>query len=118
MDNRKPDSRKRNRKAGGRKRLLRTSLYVLLVACLATGEYFAVAAAYGNMAYRETLDLWNCGGSIEANRREPDPTYVEPVVPDVPDSLFDEFPESEDIIDMDSGNEDNGATANDTLDQA
>lgn len=118
MDNRKPGSRKPKNDPQRRKRMLRTLLFTLLVAAIGTGEYFAVYAAYENMARRKALQLWDCGGSIEANRREPDPTYVEPVLPDVPDSLFDDFPEDDDIVDFSDSGDETVSAIPDTLEQA
>lgn len=110
MDNRTSGKRNNGKDKSRNRRRLRICLYLLLVAAVATAEYFAVAAVYGNMAYNEVMRLWDCGGSIEANRRTPDPIYHEPVLPDVPDTLFDDFPEEEDIIDI--GGNDAGAGEN------
>lgn len=100
MEKRKSGSRPPKSRAQRRRRIVRTFLCVVLVAVVAAGEYFAVYMAYENMERRKALRLWDCGGSIEANRREPDPVYVEPVMPDVPDSLFEELPEQADIEDF------------------
>lgn len=73
-----------------RRRRTRTS-YILATAVLLlllVGEGFLVNAVYANITYHESLRMWQTGGSIEANRRAPDPVYEEPVLPEIPDSLF------------------------------
>lgn len=66
--------------------------FVLALAIVATVEYVAVSLAYDNMARRATLDAWQCGGSIQANRRAADPVYVQPEpVAEPSDSFVDEL---------------------------
>lgn len=53
------------------------------------GETFLVKTIYANVTYRECLELWNCGGSVAANRRAPDPVYEDTVEETTTDSLAD-----------------------------
>lgn len=66
---------------------------VVVAAGLLAVEGFLVEKAYAHDAYQRAMELWDCGGSIEANRREPDPIYEqeveEPRVAQTTDSLFD-----------------------------
>lgn len=73
-----------------RERRWRTGLIIAAAATLLVvlGELFLVRVIYANVTYHESLRLWQSGGSIEANRRAPDPVYEEPVIPEIPDSLF------------------------------
>lgn len=73
----------------------RIALYVLYSVCFVlflVVEGLVTSAIFYNISYRETLNLWDCGGSVEANRRAPDPTYTPPPEPEeVTDSIFDEM---------------------------
>lgn len=62
------------------------AVVVAVVLLILEGAF--VEGIYANMAYREAMELWDCGGSIDANRREPDPVYQEVAAPEVPDSLY------------------------------
>jgi len=73
-----------------RRAIVRWSVAAVALLLLLIIEGFVVKNVYANLAYRESLHLWNCGGSIEANRRAPDPVYEEVVTPSVIDSLFQE----------------------------
>lgn len=61
------------------RQILVRSVAALLLAGLLAGEGYLVAGFYRQQAYRHTMELWNCGGTVEANRR----------TPELPDSLFD-----------------------------
>lgn len=50
---------------------------VAVLAAAVTVEAFVVKAVYSNITYSRSLHLWNSGGSIEANRRAPDPVHQE-----------------------------------------
>ena len=71
------------------------ALYVLYAVCFLlflVAEGLVTSAIFYNISYLETMNLWNCGGSVEANRRAPDPTYTPPPMPqEVSDSVFDEM---------------------------
>ena len=54
-----------------------------------TGETFLVKSIYANVTYRECLDLWNCGGSVAANKRTPDPVYEGTIEETPVDTLID-----------------------------
>ncbi|GAY30093.1 hypothetical protein, partial [Prevotella sp. MGM2] len=71
------------------RQILVRSVAALLLAGLLAGEGYLVAGFYRQQAYRHTMELWNCGGTVEANRRTPDPVYRETETPELPDSLFD-----------------------------
>ena len=82
-------------KSNPNKKKSRIGLYVLYSICFVlflVVEGLITSAIFYNISYRETLTLWNCGGSVEANRRAPDPTYTPPPMPEeVSDSVFDEM---------------------------
>ncbi len=63
------------------------------------GEYFLVAMCYANVTYHESIRLWDSAGSIDANRRQPDPVYQEPVATEVSDSTFDALLSGEGAVD-------------------
>lgn len=71
----------------GRRALLWTGS-VAAAALLLTGEAFLVKGIYANSTYRECLDLWNCGGSVTANKRTPDPVYEGTIEETPVDSLI------------------------------
>lgn len=51
------------------------ALAIAGVIILLTGEALLVRTIYANITCRESLRMWDCGGSVEANRRNPDPYY-------------------------------------------
>lgn len=72
-----------------RRTIVHWCIAVVVLLLILITEGFLVKSIYANIAYRESLQLWNCGGSVEANRRAPDPIYEEPVAPEASDSLTD-----------------------------
>lgn len=68
---------------------LRWSGGVAAALVVLVAEGFLVKTIYANITYRECLDLWNCGGSVAANRRAPDPVYEDTVEETLSDSLAD-----------------------------
>ncbi len=72
-----------------RRRIVIWCTVTLTVLIICIGEFFIVKQLYAGYAYRHSLELWNTPGSIDANRKTPDPVYNEPTVTDVPDSLID-----------------------------
>lgn len=81
------------------RQILVHSVAALLLAGLLAGEGYLVAGFYRQQAYRHTMELWNCGGTVEANRRTPDPVYRETETPELPDSLFDNLIDDEEAGD-------------------
>lgn len=75
--------------AGKRRKKLLWAASIAAVALLLTGETFLVKSIYANVTYRECLDLWNCGGSVAANKRTPDPVYEGTIEETPVDSLND-----------------------------
>lgn len=75
--------------AGKRRKTLLWAASIAAVALLLTGETFLVKSIYANVTYRECLDLWNCGGSVAANKRTPDPVYEGTIEETPVDSLND-----------------------------
>lgn len=76
------------RPGSGRRAAIAWTVGIVAAVAVLAAEAFIVEGIYANRAYNRALDLWDCGGSIEANRREPDPVYEQPAAPEVPDSLF------------------------------
>lgn len=74
---------------GKRRKTLLWAASIAAVALLLTGETFLVKSIYANVTYRECLDLWNCGGSVAANKRTPDPVYEGTIEETPVDSLND-----------------------------
>ena len=89
---RTPQSRKKLRR--------RWALAIVVALLLLVGETFLVKAVYANITYRESLKLWNCGGSVEANQRTPDPVRVTPSTDLIIDSLAREDAAREERIRM------------------
>ena len=75
--------------ADKRRKTLLWAASITAVALLLTGETFLVKSIYANVTYRECLDLWNCGGSVAANKRTPDPVYEGTIEETPVDSLND-----------------------------
>lgn len=63
--------------AEGRRQRRRLVVGAVVLVVLLIVEAFVVRAVFSHVTYSESLHLWNSGGSIEANRRAPDPVYQE-----------------------------------------
>lgn len=85
----RPRKAPRQRRPLTRRQMLVWGASALGLVILLVAEGFLVAGLYERSAYRHTLELWESGGPVEQNLREPDPVYRETELPEVPEELFD-----------------------------